>query len=138
MATEQTKLEFRLSAEQKEAVRKAADAKGVSMAELARQATLETVPSEIVADVEPQSPLTKFATDEIRVLPRSEPVPKSRVYQWYENYCDREWPNHSVETRHKVSRAVKKLSGVETGRRYITTENGDRQRKRCFLNVDRQ
>lgn len=135
MADRTKSVGFSVSAREKEAIRQAAATEGVSMAEFVRRRVLNNItPAEPqLSDNEPD-PLDDFITARLHTEAGAGPLPKQAVYEAYQEFCADLYPEHDVESQHKVSREVAQLAAVEAGRNYIDEGDGGVQ-KRCFRNV---
>lgn len=126
---------FSVSAREKEAIRQAAASEGVSMAEFVRRRVLTNItPDEPEFPGDEPDPLDDFITARLHTEIGAGPLPKQAVYEAYQEFCADLYPDHDVESQHKVSREVGALAVVETGRNYIDDGDG-REQKRCFRNV---
>jgi hypothetical protein len=141
MAERHESVTFSVSEREKKAIRKASASRGISMAELARGATLDVVEAadwNAVDDPEPRrghevDPLDDFIESQLQIASDAQPVPKADVYQWYVAFCEDTYPGHDIESRHLFTRQLAGSGrGVEQGRAYV-----DGERARCFLNVMR-
>lgn len=144
MAKDNSQVAFTVTPRQKRAIRRAAAEQDVTMAEIARNATLETIAgrhfrapdSADVDGFEPVSPLEDFIESCLTVDPDAAPLAKKQVYECYRQFCAERHPGHDVESQHKVSRELAQLDGVKTGRRYLQeTPTNNSVRTRCYLNI---
>jgi len=132
---------FQLSDAEKRKLRILASRRGLSMAEQVRREllpALNEVETEPVPDLsldEPE-PMEDFIEAHLVVDPSADPVPKSKVYEWYRDFCAETYPEHKVETQNKLSREVGSLNGVHAGREYIN-DGSELVRMRCFDNLRR-
>jgi hypothetical protein len=135
MADRTKSVGFSVSAREKEAIRQAAATEGVSMAEFARRRVLDNItPDEPEFPGDEPDPLDDFITARLHTEIGAGPLPKQAVYEAYQEFCADLYPDHEIESQHKVSREVGALTVVETGRNYIEGDDGLEQ-KRCFRNV---
>jgi len=136
MADRTKSVGFSVSAREKEAIRQAAASEGVSMAEFARRRVLTNItPDEPQFPGDEPDPLDDFITARLHTEIGAGPLPKQAVYEAYQEFCAELYPDHDVESQHKVSREVGALAVVETGRNYIDDGDGGLEQKRCFRNV---
>jgi hypothetical protein len=135
MADRTKSVGFSVSAREKEAIRQAAASEGVSMAEFTRRRVLNNItPDEPEFPGDEPDPLDDFITARLHTEIGAGRLPKQAVYEAYQEFCAELYPDHNVESQHKVSREVGALAVVETGRNYIESDGG-REQKRCFRNV---
>ena len=123
---------FAVSPREKAAIRQAAAREDATMAEFVRRRVLDNITPEEpkFVDEEP-TPLADFISARLHMDPDSEPLPKQEVYAAYQEFCDELYPEHTVETQHKLSREIGKLPDVTTGRSYVERD-GELEHKRCF------
>jgi len=123
---------FAVTAREKAAIRQAAAREDVAMAEFVRRRTLDNITPEepAVADEEPE-PLEDFITARLHRDADADPLPKQEVYSAYREFCEELYPDHSIETQHKLTLEIGKLDGVTTGRAYVERD-GELKHKRCF------
>jgi len=136
MADRSKTVGFSVSPREKEAIRQAAAREGVSMSAFVRRRALDSITPE-EPDLAPGAeydPLSDFITARLHVDADADPLPKHDLYRAYTAFCEEHYPDHDIETQHKLSREVGALDGVTTGRAYIK-RNGERQHKRCFHGV---
>jgi hypothetical protein len=124
--------------EEKQAIREAAAAEGQSISKFVRERVLDGLPPAAKILHEPDSsghlsPLEDFITARLTVDEDAGPVSKRDVHERYVVFCEQVYPNHDIETQHKVSREVANIEGVETGRAYVSS--GDSEQTRCFFNL---
>lgn len=105
------------------------------MAEFVRRRVLDNItPSEPEFPGDEPDPLEDFITARLHTEVDAGPLPKRAVYEAYQEFCADLYPDHDVESQHKVSREIAELAAVETGRNYIDSD-GDLAQKRCFRNI---
>jgi hypothetical protein len=132
METRTKSVSFAVTAREKAAIRQAAAREDVTMAEFVRRRTLDNItPKEpAVGDEEPQ-PLEDFITARLHRDADADPLPKQEVYTAYQDFCEELYPEHSIETQHKLTLEIGQLDGVTTGRAYVE-RGGELEHKRCF------
>lgn len=134
MADRTKTVAFSVSEREKAAVRQAAAAENVSMAEFVRRRVLDNLTVDPPATVDGTQPLDDFITARLQADADADPLPKRAVYTAYQEFCEELYPDHEIETQHKVSREIANLPDVSTGRAYVEL-NGERQHTRCFEGV---
>ena len=136
MATRDEALSFKVSTEEKRAIREAADEADESISSFARRQILNGVSmsnAEVYDGRMP--PLKDFMTARLTVDESADPVGKAEVYQRYVAFCDSVYPDHEIESQHKVSREIAAMPEVETGRAYLTLDEPNPSQTRCFKNL---
>ena len=136
MPSRQESVSFAVSLNEKRALYQAAAAADESVSSFVRQKALDGVAT---ADDDAfdgrMPPLEDFKTARLTADETADPVPKAEVYDRYVAFCRSVYPEHEIETQHKVSREIAAMPGVETGRVYVSLDETNPQRKRCFKNL---
>jgi len=136
MATRDKALSFKVSEAEKRAIREAAADADESVSSFARRQILDGVTVENTAVYDGRMPpLKDFMTARLTVDETADPVAKAEVYERYVTFCDSAYPDHDVESQHKVSREIAAMPEVESGRAYLSLDNPDPSQTRCFKNL---
>lgn len=135
MAERTKQVAISVSEAEKRQIRQAAAAADQSMSAFVRCRALDGL--EVPEQEEPDtySPLEDFIESRLAVDPDADPIAKRRLYERYVSFCEDVYPEHEVVTQHKFTREVGNVDGVETGRVYLSTDEPNPTRTRCFKNL---
>jgi hypothetical protein len=135
MAERTKQVAISVSEAEKRQIRQAAAAAGQSMSAFVRQRALDglEVPEQEAPDT--YSPLEDFIASRLAVDSDADPIAKRRLYERYVAFCDDVYPEHEVETQHKFTREIGNVDGVGTGRVYLSADEPNPTRTRCFKNL---
>jgi len=136
MPSRQETVSVKVSPEEKHAIRNAADDADATVSSFVRRKTLDGLP---VGDGQGYDgrlpPLKDFISARLAVDEAAAPVAKAAVYDEYVTFCESVYPEHDIESQHKVSREIGAMSGVESGRAYVSLDEPNPNQTRCFKNL---
>jgi len=136
MPSRQETVSVKVSPDEKRAIRTAADDADATMSSFVRRKILDGL---AVGDDQAYDgrlpPLKDFISARLVVDETAAPVAKATVYDTYVSFCESVYPEHDIESQHKVSREIGALDGVESGRAYVALDKPNPNQTRCFKNL---